>query len=233
MIYNREIFKVIDWELQKLPAAAEDGIEDRGDEEHPWDTGPGGSPKTEAYIRRFKHTHLALHLVCMLSLVRLFVIPWTVTSRVPLSMGFSQQEYWTELPCPPPGCLLDPGLEPESLASPALQTDSLPQSHWGSPTKLVRLHYQQQFNAARRTQRQFFPKVRYRRKYQSGAGIQKLGDKVTGGIWSLWHPNLQWASNTVQLLGGSTYIFTLNTVYLRFYCPMRCALLLSKSYTIC
>ena len=113
-------------------------------------------PKTEAYIRRFKDTHLALHLSCMLSLVRLLVIPWAVASRVPLSKGFSQPEYWTGLPCPPPGCLLDPGLEPESLASPALQTDSLPQSHWGSPTKLVRLHYQQQFNAARRTQRQFF-----------------------------------------------------------------------------
>ena len=71
MIYNREIFKVIDWEPQKLPAAAKDGLEDRGDEERPLDTGPGGSPKTEAYIRRLKNTHLALHLACMLSLVQL------------------------------------------------------------------------------------------------------------------------------------------------------------------
>ena len=35
-------------------------------------------------------------------------------------MGFSRQEYWSRLPFPPPGDLLDPGIEPESLASPAL-----------------------------------------------------------------------------------------------------------------
>ena len=35
-------------------------------------------------------------------------------------MGFSRQEYWSELPFPPPGELPDPGIEPVSLASPAL-----------------------------------------------------------------------------------------------------------------
>ena len=35
-------------------------------------------------------------------------------------MGFSRQEYWSGLPCPPPGDLPDPGIEPSSLASPAL-----------------------------------------------------------------------------------------------------------------
>ena len=39
------------------------------------------------------------------------------------SMGFSRQEHWSGLPCPPPGDLPDPGIEP---ASPALQADSLP-----------------------------------------------------------------------------------------------------------
>ena len=38
-------------------------------------------------------------------------------------MGFSRQEYWSELPCPPPGDLPGPGIEPVSLA---LQADSLP-----------------------------------------------------------------------------------------------------------
>ncbi|ELR63021.1 hypothetical protein M91_07536, partial [Bos mutus] len=38
----------------------------------------------------------------------------------PLSMGFSRQEYWSGLPCPPPGDLLDSGIEPKSLMSPAL-----------------------------------------------------------------------------------------------------------------
>ena len=35
-------------------------------------------------------------------------------------MGFSRQEYWSGLPCPPPGDLPDPETEPESLTSPAL-----------------------------------------------------------------------------------------------------------------
>ena len=35
-------------------------------------------------------------------------------------MGFFQQEYWSGLPCTPPGDLPDPGIEPESLKSPAL-----------------------------------------------------------------------------------------------------------------
>ena len=40
--------------------------------------------------------------------------------QAPLSMGFSKQEYWSELPFPSPGDLPDPGIEPTSLASPAL-----------------------------------------------------------------------------------------------------------------
>ena len=44
----------------------------------------------------------------------------------PLSMGFSRQEYWSELPCPPPGDLPHSGIEPTLPVSPALQADSLP-----------------------------------------------------------------------------------------------------------
>ena len=40
--------------------------------------------------------------------------------QTPLSMGFSRQEYWSGLPCPPPGDLPDPGIELASLASPVL-----------------------------------------------------------------------------------------------------------------
>ena len=58
--------------------------------------------------------------VCDFSHVRLFATPWTITHQAPLFMGFSRQEYWIELPCPPPGDLPDPGIEPMSLASPAL-----------------------------------------------------------------------------------------------------------------
>ena len=60
---------------------------------------------------------------CVLSVftrVRLLVTPWTVAHQAPLSMGFSRQEYWSGLPCPPPGDLPDPGIETVSLTSPAL-----------------------------------------------------------------------------------------------------------------
>ena len=49
--------------------------------------------------------------------------PWTVAHQAPLSTGFSRQEYWSKLPFPSPGDLLNPGLEPKS---PTLQPDSLP-----------------------------------------------------------------------------------------------------------
>ena len=52
--------------------------------------------------------------------VRLFATPWTVAHQAPLSMAFSRQRYWRGLPCPPPGDLPDPGIEPMSLLSPAL-----------------------------------------------------------------------------------------------------------------
>ena len=44
------------------------------------------------------------------------VTPWTVARQAPLSMGFSRQEHWSGLPCPPPGDLPDPEMEPWSPA---------------------------------------------------------------------------------------------------------------------
>ena len=61
-----------------------------------------------------------------LSRVRLFATPWTVAYQAPPSMIFSRQEYWSGLPFPPPGDLPNPGIEPTSPVSPALQADSLP-----------------------------------------------------------------------------------------------------------
>ena len=57
-----------------------------------------------------------------LSCVWLFVTPWTIAHQAPLSMAFSRQEYWSGLPCPPPGDLPYPGIESRS---PTLQADSL------------------------------------------------------------------------------------------------------------
>ena len=45
---------------------------------------------------------------------------WTIARQAPLSMGFSRQESWSGLPCPPPGALPDSGIGPTSLMSPAL-----------------------------------------------------------------------------------------------------------------
>ena len=58
-----------------------------------------------------------------LSRVLLFATPRTVAYQVPLSMGFSRQEYWSGLPFRSPGDLTNPGIEP---GSPSLQTDALP-----------------------------------------------------------------------------------------------------------
>ena len=52
--------------------------------------------------------------------VLFFATLWTVACQAPLSMGFSRQEYWSGSPCPPPGDLSDPEIEPTSLTSPAL-----------------------------------------------------------------------------------------------------------------
>ena len=62
---------------------------------------------------------------CMLSHfnhVWLFVTLWTVTHQTSLSMEYSRQEYWSELPIPFPGFLPNPGIEP---GSPELQAVSL------------------------------------------------------------------------------------------------------------
>ena len=54
------------------------------------------------------------------SRVRLFATLWTLALQAPLSLGFSRQEYWSGLPCPPPGHLSDPRIKPASLMSPEL-----------------------------------------------------------------------------------------------------------------
>ena len=56
--------------------------------------------------------------VCVLSHfshVQPIATPWTVACWAPLSKGFSRQEYWSGLPCLPPGDLPHPGIEPTPL----------------------------------------------------------------------------------------------------------------------
>ena len=51
-----------------------------------------------------------------LNRVRLFSTPWTIPRQSPLSMGFSQQEYWSGLPFPSLGDLVNPGMDSRSPA---------------------------------------------------------------------------------------------------------------------
>ena len=65
-----------------------------------------------------------MHVLSCFSCVPLFETLWTVACHAP---GSSRQEYWSGLPCPPPGDHLDLGIELTS----ALHADSLPLSHLG------------------------------------------------------------------------------------------------------
>ena len=64
----------------------------------------------------------------------LIVALWTAAHQVPLSMGFSRQEYWSGLPFPTPGDLPDPGLEPASPVPPALAGGFFTLEPPGKPT---------------------------------------------------------------------------------------------------
>ena len=93
----------------------------------------------ELFIKNFTHANLELAMervrahtcTCVRVCVRLCVLVagsclivalWTAAHQVPLSMGFSRQEYWSGLPFPTPEDLPDTGTEPRSSA---LQADSL------------------------------------------------------------------------------------------------------------
>ena len=72
--------------------------------------------------------------VCLTQWCLTFATPLTVACQAPLSMGFSRQGYWSGLPFPAPGDLLDPGIEP---GSPALQVDFLPTDYEERPKDLI------------------------------------------------------------------------------------------------
>ena len=62
-----------------------------------------------------------------------FATPWTVAHQAPLSMRFPRQEYWSELPYPPPGDLPDPGIKP---TIPALEGRFFTTESPGKPCQL-------------------------------------------------------------------------------------------------
>ena len=62
-----------------------------------------------------------------------FVTPWIVACQTLLSIGFARQEYWSGLPFPSLGDLLNLGIKPESLMSPALAVGNFTTESQGSP----------------------------------------------------------------------------------------------------
>ena len=69
------------------------------------------------------------------SCIQLFATLWTIACHIPLSMGFSRQEYWSGLPFPPPGDHPDPGIE---FGPSALQADPSPVEPLEKPPTLGR-----------------------------------------------------------------------------------------------
>ena len=72
---------------------------------------PGGLLSMGSHRIRHDWSTLAA-AAAVLSHVQLFESLWTIAHQAPLSMGFSRQEYWSGLPCPPPGDLPNLGIKP-------------------------------------------------------------------------------------------------------------------------
>ena len=71
------------------------------------------------------------------SRVQLFGTRWTVARQALLSLGFSRHEYWSGLPCPPPGDLPHPGIKP-ALCILHWQAGTLPLAPPGKPNPCTR-----------------------------------------------------------------------------------------------
>ena len=97
------------------------------------------STTLNVHLIGIKYIHICACVLSHFSCVQFFLTPYTVVHQAPPSMGFSRQEHWSGLPCPPPRNLPDPGIEPMFPVSPALQVDSLPLSHQGSPSTFTLL----------------------------------------------------------------------------------------------
>ena len=78
-----------------------------------------------------------VYVLSHLSDVQVSETPWTVAHQAPLSIGFPRQEYWSGLPCPLPGDLPDPGIEPVTLSLLNWQAGPLPLAPPGKPVGMV------------------------------------------------------------------------------------------------
>ena len=99
--------------------------------------GPPGKPHTRVCVYFFTLQVITRYcaMCCVLrhSVVSDSLQPfWNVVHQAPVSMGFSRQDYWSGLPCPPPEDFPNPGIGPWS---PTLQADSLPSELPGKPVR--------------------------------------------------------------------------------------------------
>ena len=93
---------------------------------------------SSAQFSRFSGVFVLRKFACLSSVTSVVTnsaTPWSVTDQAPLSMGLSRQEYWSGLPCPPPGDLPTPWIESASLMSSALagrffSTKATLEAHW-------------------------------------------------------------------------------------------------------
>ena len=96
-----------------------------------------------------------------------------------LSMGFSRQEYRSELPCPPPGDLPNPGIEPGSLTSPALTGRFFtPSATWEALKPCLRYVKNEQTNKQINKSRVFLPSCRsgsWEKTWQFQAEVAPIG----------------------------------------------------------
>ena len=79
------------------------------------------------------HACVCVHVLSHFSRVQLFATLWTISSQAPLSMGFSREEYWSGLPCPPPGVFLTQGSNTPVSCLLHWQVSSLPLAPPGKP----------------------------------------------------------------------------------------------------
>ena len=122
--------QLLNWQLVSLCAATSVAHAPRGSAPHREATG-GGEPvhrrgeqprlpeTRESRAQQQRPSANRNKYAQSFSRVKLFTTPWTVARQASLSMGFSRQEYWSGLPCPPPEDLPNPGMELKSLSSPA------------------------------------------------------------------------------------------------------------------
>ena len=99
-----------------------------------------------AVIKNTKNTKYT-KWVYMLSHVWLFVTPWTVAHQAPLSTGFFRPEYWSGLPFPLPGDLLNPGIKPVSLTSAFVGGFFITSSTWEIPCNLYQHPFPEFFSS--------------------------------------------------------------------------------------